>query len=296
MMPTGLRPLARPTARAAPGRPIRAASSPYDQVSPYGISWSAAQTSSWNGVPVSASGMVNFLSSRAKYASTCSTTWPNADGSGSPYVSGAGACRCSCMYIAESTPSVAIMVSVPTGLSTACVVRRASERDVLGMAAPWSEATIMPAALPPRLAEMRRFSSGAVGTFGRREVGVPVGGDVAASDHGAEPVEVVVPARADAGRVVRLRETVVEHQLGARATRLQRDGQQPRPVGARQLDHQPGRWHALDDPRGLRASGEVLLHVDVDGAGRGIPRPRAEPPAETLRLGDGPQTSSMGSS
>ncbi|GAA3038294.1 hypothetical protein GCM10020000_15600 [Streptomyces olivoverticillatus] len=38
MMPTGFFPLARPTARDAPGgAPIRSASSPYESVCPYGI-------------------------------------------------------------------------------------------------------------------------------------------------------------------------------------------------------------------------------------------------------------------
>ena len=37
MIPIGLRPLANPTARKAPGEPICSAMYPYDLVSPYGI-------------------------------------------------------------------------------------------------------------------------------------------------------------------------------------------------------------------------------------------------------------------
>src|SRR5690242_13847198 len=44
MMPIGLWPLARPTARNAPGDPICRAISPYDRVSPYGIVSRASHT------------------------------------------------------------------------------------------------------------------------------------------------------------------------------------------------------------------------------------------------------------
>src|SRR3954452_7768464 len=65
----GLRPLARPTAReAALVLPIRCASSPYDEVSPYPISHSCCQTCRWKSVPTGATGRSNSLRSRSKYA------------------------------------------------------------------------------------------------------------------------------------------------------------------------------------------------------------------------------------
>ncbi len=61
-----LSPFARPTARAAPGRPSPAASSAYVVVAPHGTRLSSRQTASWNGVPGARKGIENVRSSRAK--------------------------------------------------------------------------------------------------------------------------------------------------------------------------------------------------------------------------------------
>ncbi|GAA3076903.1 hypothetical protein GCM10020254_21130 [Streptomyces goshikiensis] len=95
-MPTGFFPLARPTAREAFGLPSRAASSPYDQVWPYGMRTSCSHTLRWNSVPSSRTGTVNSVSSPAKYAVSCATTAGNGSspaGTRSPKDSSAGRWR-----------------------------------------------------------------------------------------------------------------------------------------------------------------------------------------------------------
>lgn len=71
MIEIGFRLFALPTARLAAGRPIAAASSPYERVTPYGMRSSACQTRRWKPLPSGASGRSNTVRSPAKYARSC---------------------------------------------------------------------------------------------------------------------------------------------------------------------------------------------------------------------------------
>ncbi len=92
-MPTGFRPLASPTAREAPGLPMRSANCPYERVRPYGISRSAAHTARWNGVPCRFKGRSNAVRRPAKYSASCSRAASNGSSSRSPKLSCGGRWR-----------------------------------------------------------------------------------------------------------------------------------------------------------------------------------------------------------
>src|SRR5262245_7660315 len=66
----GLRAFAAPTARLAPGRPMRRARAVYDSVVPYGISPSARHTARWKGVPSGAMGSSKVRRRPAKYSAS----------------------------------------------------------------------------------------------------------------------------------------------------------------------------------------------------------------------------------